>query len=167
MNSLLWYAIYIKPHKAEYAEMNLKGLGIEVYNPKYRKKTWRQGKPQFLLRQLFPNYIFARFSLNDNYRNVKYAKGVVRIIGNGDIPIPVDDGIIETIRSHQDGEYVVIKPSEFKEGEKVEIHDGPFAGFRGIFERELKDSERVIILLDAISFSARVEIQKELITRAA
>lgn len=167
MNGPLWYAIYTKPHKADYVEMNLSHAGIEVYNPKYRIKKLVRRRPQVLTKQLFPNYLFARFSLDENYRNVKYAKGVVRIVGNSDTPIPVDDEIIETIRSHEDEGYIVIKPPEFRAGERVEIHDGPLAGFTGIFERELKDSERVMILLEAISYSARVEIPKELIKRAS
>ena len=166
MNGLLWYAIYTKPHKADYVEMNLNRIGIEVYNPKYRAKKLIRGRPQVVKKQLFPNYIFGRFSLDESYRNVKYARGVVRIVGNSDTPIPVDDEIIETIRSHEDEGYIVIKPPEFRAGERVEIHDGPLAGLRGIFERELRDCERVMILLNAVSYSARVEIDRGLLRRA-
>ncbi len=162
----MWYVIYTKPHKSDYVEMNLSHLGIEVYNPKYQTKRIIRRRPQVVTKQLFPNYMFARFSLAENYRKVKYARGVVKIVGNSDTPIPVDNEIIETIKSYQNGGYVVINKPEFKVGEKVEIHNGPFAGFKGIFEREMKDRERVMILLDAISYSARVEVHRESVRRA-
>ncbi len=72
----LWYCIYTKPNKADYAGISLNGMGIEVYNPKYRKKSRINGRVKVIERQLFPNYIFARFFLDTHYRNVKYARGM-------------------------------------------------------------------------------------------
>ncbi|MCX7915619.1 MAG: hypothetical protein N3A53_04880 [Verrucomicrobiae bacterium] len=62
---------------------------------------------------------------------------------------------------------IELPPTPLRPGEVVEIQAGPLQGLQGIFERELSDKERVVILLDTLARGARVEIARELIERVS
>jgi transcriptional antiterminator RfaH len=69
----------------------------------------------------------------------------------------VQDEVVNAIKDGiEDNNIVVIKPSTFKNGDKVLIKDGPFKDFYGIFEKEIKGHERVMILLETMQ--CRVEL---------
>jgi len=59
-----------------------------------------------------------------------------------------------------------VERKTFKKGEKIIIQEGPFKGFGGIFERELDGKERIAILLEGVDYCARMEIHRELVTKA-
>ena len=62
----------------------------------------------------------------------------------------------------QDG-LVVLETQSFKSGDRVLIHDGPFDGFQAIFKKELTGTERVVLLLQAVSYQARVLIDRNFV----
>ena len=64
----------------------------------------------------------------------------------------VDEEIVESIMARIQNGLVVLEPHSFKSGDRVLIHDGPFDGFQGIFEKELTGTERVVLLLQAVSY---------------
>jgi transcription antitermination factor NusG len=49
----------------------------------------------------------------------------------------------------------------FAGGDKVVIRDGPFAELAGVFEREIKGSDRVMILLAAVQYQSHVLVNIE------
>jgi transcription antitermination factor NusG len=59
--------------------------------------------------------------------------------------------------------YVILDPPRFEKGQRVQIIAGPFAGYGGIFQEHLHDSERVAILLDSLSYGARAELDRDYI----
>jgi transcriptional antiterminator RfaH len=76
----------------------------------------------------------------------------------------VHDEIINTIKEGmEDGNIVVIKPRRFEKGDRVLIKEGPFKDFYGIFEKESKGPERVMILLEMIHY--RLELDSCLLTK--
>jgi len=70
----------------------------------------------------------------------------------GESPAPVDQEIIDIIRAHIDENGFVKENDELKPGDKVVISAGPLRNLIGIFEREVKGSERSMILLSAIGY---------------
>ncbi len=160
-----WYAIYTKPKQEDRAEENLARASIEVFNPKLRRKRLVRGKYEHVIRPFFPNYLFAKFDPFRQYHLIKYARGVRGIIGNKGIPWPVSEDIISIIKSRMNEEGLIVISPDIKVGDKVEITEGPFTGFIGIFEREMKDKDRIVVLLSTIEYQARVEIEKELLKK--
>jgi hypothetical protein len=49
--------------------------------------------------------------------------------------------------------------------DRVRITSGPLAGWSGVFERELSDSQRVVILIEALQ-QGRVVISRDLLEMA-
>jgi transcriptional antiterminator RfaH len=156
-----WYAVHTKPRQESLAQTSLKREGVETFCPKLRRKKTIRRQYRWVSGPLFPNYIFARFDLSSSSRLVKYATGVINIVSFGGKPATVDQSIIDAIAAHCVENIVTIQPPTLRPGDVVEIQEGPLRGLRGVFERELSDSERVIILLQSIAAAARVEVSRE------
>ncbi len=165
VNSMNWHAVYTKPKQEDRVEENLSRASIEVFNPKLKRKKLVRGKYDYVVQSFFPCYVFARFEPKRHYHMLKYTRGVKGIVGAKGSPWPVSDEIIEIIRSRMNDEGMIVISQDIKAGDKVEIVEGPLAGFIGIFEREMKDKDRVIVLLNAIEYQARIEIEKEFLKK--
>ncbi len=160
-----WYVIYTKPKQEDRVEENLSRASIEVFNPKLRRKRPVRGKYEQVISPLFPCYIFAKFEPVKQYHMIKYTRGVRGLLGNSGSPWPVSEEIINIIKSRMNEDGVIVIRHDIKVGDKVEITEGPMAGFVGIFEREMKDKDRVIVLLNTVEYQARVEIEKEVLKK--
>jgi transcription antitermination factor NusG len=55
---------------------------------------------------------------------------------------------------------------EIKLGDEVVIKEGPLKDLTGIFEGRMKDSERVMVLLDVVSYQARVQLNTNALKKA-
>jgi transcriptional antiterminator RfaH len=156
-----WYAIHTYASREAVAAMNIERLGLEVFLPQIKEKKRVWGVPQMVIKPLFSGYIFARFAPNSYLHMIQYARGVRRVVGNGDRPTPVDDEIISAVRAGigEDG-YLQIEPQQLHRGDRVTVQEGPLQGLRGILDQDVGDRERVVILLEAIEFQARLLIEK-------
>ncbi|KAA0259536.1 hypothetical protein FHQ18_01270 [Deferribacter autotrophicus] len=154
-----WRCIYCKPKSAKIAKFHLERAGYEVFHPLFKEKKRVAGKLNEVTSELFPNYLFVRFELED-YRLVKYTRGVSKVImGENGEPAEVPEEIILSIKNQMKDGFVVLEKS-FEKGEKVYITDGPFKGFEAIFLEEIKPKDRVLILLKTISGELKVEIDE-------
>lgn len=160
-----WYAVYTKPKREGDVAYSLENAGLEVFNPMLKQKKYLQGAYRDIIGPLFPCYIFVRFEPTTASHMIKYTRGVRRIVG-GDSPWPVSDEIIDLIRSHEEDGIITIKPPELRQGDKVTIKDGPLQGLTGIFEKDINGQERIVLLLTAIEYQARVIIEKAFLTKA-
>ena len=146
-----WFAVQTKPQRENLAAASISKLDLEVLLPKIRQQQLVCGVKRNLTKALFTGYLFAKFSPVLLLDSVRYARGVLRVLGTGSLPTPVDDEIILTIqeRVQADG-FIQLKPTHFQPGAQVTIEQGPFQGWIGQVEREWDDGKRVMILLDAI-----------------
>jgi transcriptional antiterminator RfaH len=149
-----WYAVNTKPHQENSADLNLQRLNVETFFPLLKKDKTIRRKKQTVIEPLFPGYLFARFSLDTHYRAVHYARGVSKVVGFGMEPATVDEGVIESIKSRLQDGYITMQPLSLVPGEVVQIQEGPFKGLEAVFEREMGDCQRVVLLLHALSYQA-------------
>lgn len=160
-NSTNWYAIHTHPCREAVAAMNLERLGLEVFLPKMKQTKSVWGVAKTIIKPLFSGYLFARFSPATYLHLIQYARGVRRVVGNGERPLPVDDEIIMAVRSEMDEDgYVRITARPLRRGDRVMVQDGPLQGLIGTLDQEMDDRQRVIILLEAIEYQARILIEK-------
>ena len=84
----------------------------------------------------------------------------------GGKPEPVHDDIIAICRSRigQDGYVQIVR--KFQMNEALVIQSGPFKDMTAVFEREMPGRHRVSVLLRALSWQARVELDVSQIARA-
>lgn len=162
-----WFAVQSRPFREGLAATGLARLGHDVLLPKIRQEqlvcgVWRQ-----VTRPLFPGYLFARFCPLRSLDAVRYAQGVLRIVGTTRCPTGVDEEVISSIQERvQANGYVQLEPERLAAGDEVEIQRGPFAGWMGRVEREWDDGRRVAILLETIQ-QARVAIDRRCLSRTA
>lgn len=157
-----WFAIQTKSHREDAAAMNIGRLGLEVFLPMMRGEKVVFEAVRTVVKPLFPGYLFARFCPGTYLHVIRYARGVQRVVCTAQMPLPVDESIIEAIRLRigKDG-YVRMKPRRLRRGEPVIIQEGPLQGITGIFDRELNDRDRVAILLVSIKFQASILVKKQ------
>lgn len=163
-----WYAVHTHPKQEERANSNLQAWGVKTLSPLIKEHRSRKdsNKPGIVVKPLFPQYIFAYFVARDYLSKVWFTRGVQEVVHFGDSIAPVDDEAIALIES-QLGADNVIRLGELKCGDKVRINQGPFQSLTGIFEKKVNGTDRVMLLLEAISYQGRILIDRELIGKVA
>ncbi|OFV88962.1 MAG: hypothetical protein A3J75_06505, partial [Acidobacteria bacterium RBG_16_68_9] len=151
-----WYAVQTQVRREDVAEISLQRAGVRVFCPRYRRKAILHGYLREVVRPLFPGYLFAGFDSSRELRAVHYSRGVRGVVMFGGEAVPVADSIIADIESRMTDGCVRLQPSPLRPGQRVEITAGPLQGFAGVFQHELSDTERVAILLDTLTYNARV-----------
>lgn len=159
---LLWYCVKARPRQEGVATRLLRGeLGLEVFCPKIRFKRARSTGVAWVNEAMFPGYLFVRFVYPELYRRIAATSGVARILSFGGRPCIVGESIIADLRHHlADGEVVEISP-DIKEGEEVQVVDGPFLGVKALVTRILPARDRVAILLNLLGQEREVEVAAE------
>ncbi len=150
-----WYVLNTKPKKEFQVERLFNEGGIKIYNPKYIHED--------RIKPFFPGYEFIYFDYPAQYQLVKYTRGVKRVIGSQEGPIPIPEEIIRGIKSREiDGLIELLKYGDEPEtGDEIEVMEGPLKGLRGIFKKELDDKERVVILLNYVTYQGKLLIEKK------
>jgi transcriptional antiterminator RfaH len=166
-DTVCWYVIHTQPKQEDRACSNLKVLGVSIFNPKIKELRYNQFSivPTYITKSLFPRYIFARFKINDLYHKVRFTRGIYRVVGFGDKPTPISEEVITLIQSNITEDGFVKIDGGIKPGDRVMVKDGPLKNFAGIFEREMKATDRVRILLETVNYQAHIEIERDMIKR--
>ncbi len=160
-----WFVVNTKPKNEDRAAANLISIGIDTLAPKLKLKKFKNSRFVYVIEPMFPGYIFARFHPIDDFRIVKYARGVKTIVHFGEKIVPIHEELIDFLKSRLENGVATIEKKPISIGEKIIIKDGPFKGLTGIFEREMEGKERVTILLNAVQFAATMEIDRDLIEK--
>lgn len=158
-----WFIISSKPKQEFDAERNLRALGIEVYLPVYNKKIKKNRVKVDRVSPLFSGYLFAQFDIRESYQKVRYTRGVKTILGRNEYLWSIADEKIQDIKSREDNGLVMLRKREdhFRKGDRILIDEGDFEGWEGIFQEELPDRERAIIMLTNIQFSSKLILPKK------
>ena len=165
----MWFAVFTQQQREKLAAASLRHEAIGVMLPMVRSQRIpkRRPAPPHKAYPLFPRYLFARFQPEENLDTVRYARGVVKILGNGGIPKVVEDAIIDSIRDRLDNDgYFPIRYRAVEAGDEVVVAQGPFQGLVGRVESELNGGKRVALLLEALD-EARVIVEKDNLDLAA
>lgn len=163
--SARWYALHSKPKQEARAEANLRGWGVETLFPRMREFAGGRGRRSSRVTPLFPNYLFGRFDAATMISKIRHTRGIHRVVGFGEHATPIDDEIISFIQGRiaEDG---LVAPPEPQPGDVVEVVEGPLRSLVGVFERQLKGRDRVLVLLTTLSSCARVQVAKASIQKA-
>jgi transcriptional antiterminator RfaH len=155
-----WYVIQTKVRDEHRVEINLSNQEIEVFLPLIETYQYQSKQTVRRIKPLFPNYIFARLDLNLHYYEVKYTRGVSKILGSGVQPTPISEKVIETVKERMGKDNLVRLEEKWKEGDLVRITSGPFKELVGIFLKKMSDNGRVRILLNLIGLHVPAQISQ-------
>ena len=162
-----WYAIHTHPKQEDRANNNLVAWDVETFSPKIKTRYSNPytGLSTFVSKPMFPRYIFASFETDKLLSKVLFTRGVHSVVSFGGIPAEVNEEIISFIQSQVAEDGFVRVGEQLKTGDQVVIKDGPLRNLTGVFERQVKGSDRVLILLSAIDYQGSVIVEREHIGR--
>lgn len=138
---LKWYVVQTKPRKESDVVRQLGNARLETLNPKIR--SFASG-----FKPLFPNYVFLRWNLTDakNYHMIRYTRGVNKVLGTREFPVPVADEVIEVIKERL-SPTSVLEHEIMKVGSHVKVRKGLLKDLIGVLEKPVSADGRVAVLL--------------------
>lgn len=150
-----WFVINTKPKKEFQVEKLFTEGGFIIYNPKYLHED--------RIKPFFPGYEFILFDFPAQYQLVRYTRGVKRVVGIREGPIPISENIVKGIRAREVNGLVELQKygAQPEVGDEIEVMEGPLKGLRGVFKREISDKERVMILLNYVSYQGQLLIERK------
>ena len=156
-----WYAIQVRPRSEIATAKVLSGKGVEPLVPLYKsRRTWSDRKVDLEL-PLFPGYIFCRFDVRIRLP-IMITPSVVRIVGNGKMPLPIDVHEIEAVMRVLQSGYEAQPHPFVAVGCRVMINHGPLAGLEGIV-KSLRN-RRLILSVGMVQQSICVDLKDDAFT---
>ena len=143
-------------------------LGLQTYFPRARQFRVIRRQRRFVIRPLFPRYLFCRFDPALQYRAVRYAPDMLDIVSNGSAPTVVADNLIEGLQAWAGDEIdiITLQPS-LRIGDHVEVTQGPLQGLSGTILKESEERVRVTILLSFLQNGAQLSVDRRDLRRIA
>jgi transcriptional antiterminator RfaH len=164
-----WYLLYCKPQSELRAQQNLALQQVESYLPVIKEQKTARGKTKVVEVSLFPNYLFIHFDPSEfSVSKIHNTRGASRIIGCKEIMTPIDDAIINQIKTRVDNhtpELVDQLVNELIKGDKVRFTQGPFVDLDAIFEESCAN-KRCNVLFTIMGQQKSLQVDKDQITKA-
>jgi transcriptional antiterminator RfaH len=162
-----WYVAMTLPRKERVAAANLANQNYRSFLP-IQLETRRHAR-QFrtVLAPVFPRYIFIILDVDgQRWRSVNGTLGVQRLITDGERPLAVAPGVVETLVQSSDQRGALIyKTDDLAIGDRVQLVAGPFAGSLGILQR-LDGPRRVQVLLELLGGPVKVTTARDTVAAA-
>lgn len=153
-----WYAINVRSNQEKVADALLREKGYDTFCPLQPKRSRRTDKTIDLEQPLFPGYLFCQFE-HGNRGPVVTLSPVVRVVGVGRTPMPVDLDELQVIRDIV-ASGVPYKPWPYLNvGERVKLTAGPLAGMTGILTAD-RGEDRVVVSVGLIQRSVAAEVSR-------
>lgn len=158
----VWFVVYTKARQEQVAVENLARQGFEAYCPSIAITKRRKGQLASIIEPFFPRYIFLNFDLvSDNWAPLRSTRGVANLVKFGGIPQQVPESLVTALKDNENSDNLqIVAEKTWKKGDSVEIEQGPFAGYRCLFESE-RSADRVSVLLDIVGKPTRTTLQRQ------
>jgi transcriptional antiterminator RfaH len=157
-----WCAVYTKPQKEEFAEVNLRQRGIDTFYPKLFLPKSAKRKKQVVA--LFPNYLFVCVEIvSEDYGSIVWCPGVKRLISFNGTPAIVDNSVMEFLMSQTEANGMIAARCNVGVGQQVCIDGGPFDGLVGIIQEPPNAKGRVKVLLELLNRPTKVDVPVQFI----
>ena len=164
-----WFVVSTKSRAEHMAFAHLDRQGFEVYLPRFLKRRKHARRVDTVAAPLFPRYMFVKMDpAQVRWRAIRSTVGVVDLVGYGDSPTAVPEGVIEEIQ-RRENDAGMVSPQiadMFKPGDSVCVNSGAFDDVNGIFECATDDA-RVVVLLDLLGRKVKVHVPTEAIRAAS
>lgn len=152
-----WYVVQSKPLKESVVCSQLTRCSDQVRHFFPRIRT------HLGIRPLFPSYLFVKLVMtNENYRFIKYTRGVLRVVGTREEgPLFVPEEAVTAIQSRLGPNGLIDQRKMWPEGQSVRVRRGPLKDLIGILERPASDEGRVQVLFRLLKYPLRAVLRFE------
>jgi transcriptional antiterminator RfaH len=156
-----WYAVNTLPHSEFRAKRQLENQGFGVFLPQRLKTVRHARKLTNVQAPFFPRYLFVELDVTFHpWRSINGTFGVKSVVMQGERPLPVPLGVVETMLASVGENNVLRFEHNLKTGAEVRLIAGPFAEQLGTLER-LDDSGRIRVLLNIMGGTIRVHLPRD------
>ena len=153
-----WYAIHTRSRHEKQVDLFLSERGVETFLPLVHTLSRRRDRKKYVDIPLFPGYLFVCAEKERLLFDVKYTRGVTRIIGTDlDAPTPIPDKQIQDIKAIMETEVQLDPFPYLKKGRMVRVKSGPLKGLEGILV-ERKGHYKLVIQIDLLQKGAAAEV---------
>lgn len=159
MNSLPWFALYVKPKHEKKVALMLQGKGYEAFLPTYSHAV--KYNKAFEL-PLFPGYVFCRIDIAQRLPIVM-TPGVFAIVGNGAEPESICEQEVESIRRMLDSKFTPVPWPYVLPGQEVSLESGPLRGIRGVVV-DTSNEKWLVVSVNLLRRSVAVKIDREFLS---
>ena len=159
-----WFAVHVKPRSEWCVAEALENKGYEQFLPHCECAPALRHRSKGGRLPLFPGYVFCRYDSSVGLMIVT-TPGVLRVVGYGNIPAPVDEDEIAALRTIMDSGLSPRELDKWEPGDRVRIEDGPLRGLIGTLARVNK-RKHFVVSLTLLQRSAFVELRPEWVTSA-
>lgn len=156
-----WFCLRAQTKREHIAAAILSKVdGVESFCPRISQvKKTRTGKKRFV-EALFPGYLFAKFSLRDNYRRVIHTQGVTGLVHQGERRA-VPEQIIEELKASLPEDVIEAPDLSIIPGAEVELITGSLKGLNGKVLAQLAPTNRIQVLLEFLGREITVAIDAD------
>lgn len=151
-----WFALQVRTTHEKKVAARLDGKFYEHFLPLYPcRRRWSDRINETEI-PLFPGYLFCRINMTCRLP-ILTTPGVIRIVGNGSGPQPVEEAEVAAIQALVRSK-LPSQPWPFREiGERVRIEHGPLRGVDGILA-DFRGLHRLVLSVTLLQRSVAVEI---------
>jgi transcriptional antiterminator RfaH len=152
-----WYVIHTRPRQEERALENLTRQGYKAWMPWLEVEKLRGGRITKVIEPMFSRYLFIQLDqVTTNWGPIRSTLGVSKLVTFGNQAASISNEFVEMLQRTplQDSKHIL------KQGDEVEIMQGPLKGVKGIFDQQ--DGElRAMILIELINQSHKVQVSMQ------
>jgi len=162
-----WYAIHTySGYEEKVAEsirqraesLDMKDKIFQVLVPKEKMIEIKNGKRKVVEKRIFQGYVLVHMKLSeDAWYIVRNTPSVTGFVGSGTEPTPISQDEMDKINKRMGLEQPKYK-IDFKEGEVVNIIDGPFKGFDGSISEIDAQKGKLKVLVNMFGRETPVEL---------
>jgi transcription antitermination factor NusG len=154
-----WFAVNVKPRHEKAVADSLRRQELEAFLPLYQEQHAWSDRTKRVEVPLFAGYLFCRFSFADRLA-VWNTRGVIRVLGAGNIFAPVGEDQIAELRAVVASGLPARPCPYLAPGEMVRVDRGPLAGVQGMVLRN-KGVTSVVVSVEILQRSVVVEVESD------
>ena len=153
--------VHVKAHQEPLACRHLERRGVEVFCPRLRLPRYADAARPVV--PMFPGYVFAHVDLQEQFDATRWSPGVRRLVGWGEEPAALEEGVVAFLRELGGAEGVIDARPDVAVGRRVRVSGGPFDGLVAVIQRPPDGRGRVKVLMELLTgrvVSARLPVRQ-------
>ncbi len=153
-----WFALQVRTRWEGSTAVLLSGKGYQTFLPTYKtRKRWK-GRVREVDSALFPGYVFCNFDAQKRLP-ILVTPGVISVVGQGRIPLPVDDGEMAAIQTIVSSGFRAEPWPYLELGQRIRIEQDVLQGLEGILIN-FKGNHRIVVSVSLLRRSVALEIDR-------
>jgi transcription antitermination factor NusG len=158
LDNAQWFALQVRTRWEGSTAVLLSGKGYQTFLPTYKSKKRSRGRVREIESALFPGYVFCHFDALKRLP-VLVTPGVISVVGQGRVPLPIDDGELAAIQTIVSSGFQAEPWPYLEIGQRIRIEQDVLQGLEGILIN-FKGNHRIVVSISLLRRSVALEIDR-------